>query len=464
MSTNNNNFVSYGFSQPFIKDAPIPIAAQRPPTTNDKAQLGTIWLDQVNDQGYVLISIENNSAMWEALGGAGGAITFDTDAGNAVPSGNVIDVAGGSNINTTGATNVVTVNLDNTVSISGSFTAGTTAGFITAQTGDITAVAGNINLPNTDVAATEGVITFGGNRFVSNLGTDNTFIGEDSGNFTLTPGSANGNTALGSNALKSLTTGEFNVALGWQSGESLTAGDSNVFIGIQSGQLITDGNANVLIGANAGAGGDFNNTTAVGQGALNSYTASAGVGNVSIGTSSLDGLLTGTENCVIGTQGFNGGEYEGSESDNVLIQNEGISGDNGAIRIGSINQSTCFIAGITGVTVTGSAVLCSATGQLGTVPSSIKYKENIEDLGPRSEDVLKLRPVIFNYKKDPSKAFHFGLIAEEVKDFVPELVLYNKDGEIETVAYHELPVLLLNELKKSNKRIEELEKKIEALS
>lgn len=68
MSTNNNNFVSYGFSQPLINDAPQPIVAQRPPTTNDRAQLGTIWLDQINNLGYVLISIENNAAMWEALG------------------------------------------------------------------------------------------------------------------------------------------------------------------------------------------------------------------------------------------------------------------------------------------------------------------------------------------------------------------------------------------------------------
>ncbi len=47
------------------------------------------------------------------------------------------------------------------------------------------------------------------------------------------------------------------------------------------------------------------------------------------------------------------------------------------------------------------------------------------------------------------------MIAEEVNEVFPEIVARNKDGEIETVVYHVLPVLLLNEVQKLHARIEQ---------
>lgn len=453
MSTTNNPFVSYGFSQPLINDAPVPIVAQRPPTTKDKAQLGTIWLDQVAEQGYVLITIENNDAMWEALGGAGGAITFDTDSGSAVPSGNVIDIAGGLNMNTAGATNVVTINLDDTVSITGSFTAGTTAGFITSETGDITAVAGNINLPNTNAAGTEGIITFGGDRFVNNIGTDNTFVGSDAGNLATT--GIGSNVGIGRLALNSVTTGSENVAIGLSASEFKTSGVGNVVVGSFAGQSMTDGQANVLIGRLAAPLGNFTSSVIIGHGAMGLGTS--GDFNVLIGANVCDELLTGTNNICIGNEA--GGSFETNESNNISIGNPGFIGESGAIRIGTDGiHNTCFIEGISGVTVTGAAVLCSVGGQLGTIASSERYKENISPISNKSDNIFSLNPVVFNYKKDESKKMHYGLIAEEVKEILPELVLYNQAGEIETLAYHELPILLLNELIKMRKRVIELEK------
>jgi hypothetical protein len=46
------------------------------------------------------------------------------------------------------------------------------------------------------------------------------------------------------------------------------------------------------------------------------------------------------------------------------------------------------------------------------------------------------------------------LIAEEVAEVFPELVVYNKDGQPETVAYHLLAALLLNELQKSDAKLQ----------
>ena len=54
-----------------------------------------------------------------------------------------------------------------------------------ASGSNVSILAGNLTLVNTNTAGTSGVIVFGGNRFVSNFG-GNTFVGQTSGNTTLT--------------------------------------------------------------------------------------------------------------------------------------------------------------------------------------------------------------------------------------------------------------------------------------
>ena len=46
---------------------------------------------------------------------------------------------------------------------------------------------------------------------------------------------------------------------------------------------------------------------------------------------------------------------------------------------------------------------------------------------------------------------------------MPSLVVRSADGAIETVKYHELPTLLLNELQKAVRRIEDLERAVQRL-
>jgi hypothetical protein len=65
--------------------------------------------------------------------------------------------------------------------------------------------------------------------------------------------------------------------------------------------------------------------------------------------------------------------------------------------------------------------------------------------------------VTFRYTQaaaDGSKPLDFGLIAEEVAEVFPELAVTGADGRIETVAYHKLPALLLNELQKLHRVVE----------
>src|SRR4051812_13024163 len=73
--------------------------------------------------------------------------------------------------------------------------------------------------------------------------------------------------------------------------------------------------------------------------------------------------------------------------------------------------------------------------QLGTIQSSVRYKEDIQDIGSGSDALMNLRPVQFRYKRSNvkgEKPLQYGLIAEEVAKVFPQLVVHNQQGEIET--------------------------------
>src|SRR5205085_11607092 len=102
---------------------------------------------------------------------------------------------------------------------------------------------------------------------------------------------------------------------------------------------------------------------------------------------------------------------------NIEAGNSGLSGEIGVIRIGdSVNQARTFIVGISGVTTGGAAVpvVIDGNGLLGTTSSSRRYEENIHDMADESSDLLRLRPVSFQYKQpyaDGPKPLDYGLIA-----------------------------------------------------
>ena len=83
-----------------------------------------------------------------------------------------------------------------------------------------------------------------------------------------------------------------------------------------------------------------------------------------------------------------------------------------------------------------------------------------------SEAILALQPVTFRYKQelDPDAIPQFGLIAEEVAEVNPDLVVRDDKGEIYTVRYEAVNAMLLNEFLKEHKKVEALEAKLEALS
>ncbi|MCP3997643.1 MAG: tail fiber domain-containing protein, partial [bacterium] len=106
----------------------------------------------------------------------------------------------------------------------------------------------------------------------------------------------------------------------------------------------------------------------------------------------------------------------------------------------------------------GIAVLVDSNGQLGTVSSSRRFKDDIVDMADASGALLELRPVTFRYKERKARgeqAIEYGLIAEEVAEVFPDLVVYDEEGRALTVRYHILSSLLLNELLKQHQMLEE---------
>ena len=48
-------------------------------------------------------------------------------------------------------------------------------------------------------------------------------------------------------------------------------------------------------------------------------------------------------------------------------------------------------------------MLVSSTGQLGTISSSARFKNEIKPMDKASEAILALKPVTFHYKSDKEK-------------------------------------------------------------
>ncbi len=76
-----------------------------------------------------------------------------------------------------------------------------------------------------------------------------------------------------------------------------------------------------------------------------------------------------------------------------------------------------------------------------------------------SEALFALKPVTFRYKKeiDPQGIPQFGLIAEDVAEVNPQLVVRDKEGKVNTVRYEQINAMLLNEFLKEHKKVEQLE-------
>jgi hypothetical protein len=109
-------------------------------------------------------------------------------------------------------------------------------------------------------------------------------------------------------------------------------------------------------------------------------------------------------------------------------------------------------------------VVIDSNSQLGTVSSSRRYKTDIKPMDKASESILALKPVSFRYKVHKDTTPQYGLIAEEVAEVNPDLVIYDADGKVYTVRYEAVNALLLNEFLKEQRKNEEQQKQINVLT
>jgi hypothetical protein len=262
---------------------------------------------------------------------------------------------------------------------------------------------------------------------------------------------ASANTAVGSWALGHNTTGAYNTAIG-AAALRKNAGHFNTGIGNWAlGNNAGDLNTAIGYAALVSNAGSYN--AAVGDGAL--LSNASGSHNTASGSHALFFNTTGSRNVAVGNRaGYNATTGD----DNIFIANEGLAGESGSVRIGTQGtQSQAYIAGISSTAVAGRTVMVDNNGKLGVRFSARRYKEAVKDMNEASSGLLDLRPVTFRYREEVisgPKPIEFGLIAEEVAEVLPELVSFDAEGRPYAVKYRFLPPLLLNELKKQAERLQ----------
>ena len=331
-------------------------------------------------------------------------------------------------------------------------------------------------------------------------------------------GYAGGNTAEGQNALFSLTSGGYNTAIGFLSLRSNVTNSFNTALG--AGALFANtANANTAMGAGAlfsntsgtlnaatGAFALFSNTTggdntaigfkalfgnmagfdnnAFGYRALESHTANDhnnafgagallndqnGISNTAIGDAAMQLNVSGVNNTAVGDSALVLSTGNGNTAVGVQAGSNVTTASN-VVCIGSLGDNvdnSCYIGNIYGATIdpaTGTIVAVDSTGKLGTTTSSQRFKRDIQPMDKSSEAILKLKPVTFHYKTDARNTPCYGLIAEDVAETSPGLVVRDNDGKPFSVRYDQVNAMLLNEFLKEHRRVQKLEAALDAVT
>jgi hypothetical protein len=231
-----------------------------------------------------------------------------------------------------------------------------------------------------------------------------------------------------------------NLAIGFQAllntnGNGDNSGGGNNAVGQEALLLNTTGYRNNAFGVDAlraNTTGFFN--TAMGDAAL--LSNGTGDHNTAIGFGASANTTTGSGNVALGA---NAG-FDIVSASNVICLGAGVRSFN--------HSNTCYIGNIYGVTTflaNAIPVLINSDGQLGTAPSSRQFKKDIKPMNSVSESILALKPVTFHYKSDKTNTEQFGLIAEEVAQVNPNLVVPDTEGKPYSVRYEAVNAMLLNE-------------------
>jgi len=351
-------------------------------------------------------------------------------------------------------------NITGTIGTSGEFRIRTSTDtlFRISQTTGNVSLFRNLELGGDSVSTTSrGVITKNSRRFIHNYQApgsngQNTFLGIDAGNFSMSgfSGQASNNTGVGYMSLYSLTTGFSNSAFGPQTLFSNTEGYRNSAFGHLSLNANTTGDDNSAFGYLT----LHSNTTGLGNSAFGYVSLrynTTGNWNTAYGYQSLYSNTTGSQNTAIGYYaGFN----NTTGSNNITV------GYNAQVPSNTANNQIRL--GNTSITYAGVQVAW-------TITSDRRYKDNIAPINSGLGFISKLNPVSYVRKNDENKKTEYGLIAQEVEEVLKELGIENhamltvtEEGMYE-LRYNDLiaPMIkAIQELKEQNVKLKK-EKDIE---
>jgi len=95
--------------------------------------------------------------------------------------------------------------------------------------------------------------------------------------------------------------------------------------------------------------------------------------------------------------------------------------------------------------------------------SDRRQKKDITNLDLGLKEVLRLQPVRYSWKSDSTSSPKVGLIAQDVRNVVPEVVVGNESKESLGINYAELVPVLINAIKEEHQQVTELRKQVNEL-
>lgn len=277
------------------------------------------------------------------------------------------------------------------------------------------------------------------------------------------------------------------------------------YVGIGTSSFNTANPEQLLV--DAGTSGSFNVIS--GKGIIDNYLQLNIQNKSNGGNSSSDIVATsdnGDETGIYIDMGINGGGYSNTSvpilgstdkaylyttggdfvignstsGQNLVFFNNGIANSNEALRITAagntgIGISTpadiLSVAGILSPSADNSYTLGSAANRWSVVwatngviqTSDARLKTNIEPLEYSTAELMQLNPVTYQWKKTVNGKREIGLIAQQIRKIIPEVVTGNEKTEHLGMNYAELVVVLINAIKEQQSRLAVLAKELETL-
>jgi len=303
-------------------------------------------------------------------------------------------------------------------------------------------------------------------------GSSNVLVGTSAGENTL---DADNQVFLGSSAGRSSVGGGNSVVIGDGAGFIDTAITNSVYIGYAAGQLpsnkVLSRSGNVFIGNFAGYDQEEDNRLFIANSSVGKTEALL-YGEFDSGLLRVNGDLQIAANAATGNsrlfmKGVGGNlneviRYDGDRNDVVMGSVTGAGGklflrsdgatrmsviENGNVGIGTTNptqnlhvegngyfsnfvivEEELFINNVIAGAGTSDLKYNAATGRITSSTSDMRLKRDIKTIDNALEKIKSLRGVSFYWKDHPHDQPQLGLIAQEVKEILPEVVSENKNG------------------------------------